>query len=50
LTSLIGKPVRFRCVLKDAEIFALRTGRSERVLDQIAGRVDFAEQSGIAPA
>jgi hypothetical protein len=26
LSSLIGKPVRFRFVLKDADIFALRTG------------------------
>jgi hypothetical protein len=26
LSSLIGKPVRFRFVLKDADLFALRTG------------------------
>ena len=26
LSDLIGKPVRFRFVLKDADLFALRTG------------------------
>jgi hypothetical protein len=26
LSELIGKPIRFRFVLKDADLFALRTG------------------------